>query len=87
MMIQVTSDYVEQVVSQLIGRAGISSIDKVKIQAWLWDHGVEILVLGQELAEWAVWIANKSLTWAVVSSLLANLLFALDKKIGTRPVA
>ena len=66
--------------------AEISDIDGVKLQAWLQDHGVESLALGQELAKWAMWMANKFLPWTAVCAFLANLMFVLDKEPGTRPV-
>ena len=50
-------------------------------------HCVEILALGRELDEWAIWISNESPPWAAVRSLLANLLFSLKKEPGTQLVA
>ena len=63
MPIQVTLDHVNWVASQLTGLAGISSTNRVELQAWIQDRGVESATLGQELDKWAMWMANKSPSW------------------------
>jgi len=58
----------------------------VDLQNWLLCFGAELQALWEEMAQWAMWLANKSPPWPAYRTLMACCLVALNKQSGVRPV-
>ena len=82
----VSADLVEKVASRLHGSAGPSGVDSVEFAHWLLHFGRESELLREEMAAWAVWLANSHPPYAAYRAMMANRLVGLDKNPGVRPL-
>ena len=77
---------VERVARQLHGSAGCSGVDAEHLKNQLLKHGKASAELREELAEWALWLANTAPPWASYRAMRQGRLVALDKQPGIRPL-
>jgi len=59
----ITAATVEKVTTQLSGGAGLGGMDAVDLRNWLLCFGAESEALCEEMAQWAMWLANNSPPW------------------------
>jgi len=72
----------EKVTTQLSGGAGLGGTDAVDLRNWLLCFGAESEAFREEMAQWAMWLANDSPPWPAYRALMACRLVALDKQPG-----
>ncbi|KAL7475656.1 LOW QUALITY PROTEIN: hypothetical protein ACHAW6_003456, partial [Cyclotella cf. meneghiniana] len=77
---------VEKISQKLRGSAGCSGLTAEALKNMLLCHGRASSELREELAEWALWLANSSPPWATYCAMRQGFLVALDKQPGMRPV-
>ena len=69
----------ECIARQLQGSTGFSGVDAEHLKNQLLKHGKALAELWEEMAEWALWLANTTPPWAAYRAMRQGCLVALDK--------
>ena len=88
MLVDCNDKIVQGVTGKLLGEAGPSPEDELKLGKWLLNYETVSQALRNEMALWTEIFCNETFPWAMVRALLAIRMVPLAKKpMGLRQVA